>query len=61
MLYPLIPLFLSSVLLAGPRALGLIEGIAEATSSLLKRRNTPKAPARPDLNASRLDTSASLC
>jgi len=36
MLYPLIPLYLSSVLLAGPRALGLIEGIAEATASLLK-------------------------
>lgn len=36
MLYPLVPLYLSSVLLAGPKALGLIEGIAEATSSLLK-------------------------
>jgi MFS family permease len=36
MLYPLVPLYLSSVLMAGPRALGLIEGIAEATSSLLK-------------------------
>ena len=36
MLYPLIPLFFSSVLMAGPRALGLIEGIAEATASLLK-------------------------
>lgn len=36
MLYPLIPLYLASVLMAGPRALGLIEGIAEATSSLLK-------------------------
>lgn len=36
LLYPLIPLYLSSVLLAGPRALGLIEGIAEATASLLK-------------------------
>jgi MFS family permease len=36
MLYPLIPLYLSSVLLAGPRALGLIEGVAEATASLLK-------------------------
>ncbi|WP_174875446.1 MFS transporter [Vogesella oryzae] len=36
MLYPLIPLYLSSVLLAGPKALGLIEGIAEATASLLK-------------------------
>jgi MFS family permease len=36
MLYPLIPLYLSSVLMAGPKALGLIEGLAEATSSLLK-------------------------
>jgi MFS family permease len=36
MLYPLIPLYLSSVLMAGPKALGLIEGIAEATASILK-------------------------
>ncbi|MEO7192771.1 MAG: MFS transporter [Vicinamibacterales bacterium] len=36
MLYPLIPLYLTSVLMAGPRALGLIEGVAEATASLLK-------------------------
>lgn len=36
MLYPLIPLYLSSVLMAGPRALGLIEGIAEASSAVLK-------------------------
>jgi MFS family permease len=36
LVYPLVPLYLASVLMAGPRALGLIEGIAEATSSLLK-------------------------
>lgn len=36
MLYPLIPLYLASVLMAGPKAMGLIEGIAEATASLLK-------------------------
>lgn len=36
MLYPLVPLYLSTVLMAGPRALGVIEGIAEATASLLK-------------------------
>lgn len=36
MMYPLVPLYLSSVLMAGPRALGIIEGIAEATASLLK-------------------------
>ena len=36
MIYPIIPLFLASVLMAGPKALGLMEGIAEATSSLLK-------------------------
>ena len=36
MIYPLVPLYLASVLMAGPRALGVIEGIAEATASLLK-------------------------
>lgn len=36
MLYPLLPLYLASVLMAGPRALGIIEGIAEATAALLK-------------------------
>ena len=36
LLYPLLPLYLSSVLMAGPKALGLIEGVAEATASLLK-------------------------
>lgn len=34
--YPLLPIYLSSVLMAGPKALGLIEGTAEALSSLLK-------------------------
>lgn len=36
MLYPLMPLYLTSVLMAGPRALGIIEGVAEATSSIFK-------------------------
>ncbi len=36
MIYPLVPLYLTSVLMAGPKALGLIEGIADAVSSLLK-------------------------
>lgn len=36
MIYPLVPLYLATVLMAGPRALGIIEGIAEATASLLK-------------------------
>ena len=36
LIYPLLPLYLTSVLLAGPKALGVIEGIAEASSSLLK-------------------------
>lgn len=36
MIYPLVPLYLTTVLMAGPKALGLIEGIAEAVSSLLK-------------------------
>lgn len=42
MLYPLIPLYLSSVLMAGPRALGIIEGSAEATAS----QPLPPTPAR---------------
>ena len=33
---PLLPLYLSSVLMAGPKILGLMEGIAEATGSLVK-------------------------
>src|SRR5512143_3779638 len=36
MIYPLLPVFLTAVLGAGPAALGIIEGIAEATSSILK-------------------------
>jgi MFS family permease len=35
-IYPLLPAFLSAVLGARPLALGLIEGVAEATSSVLK-------------------------
>jgi MFS family permease len=36
MIYPLLPLFLTTVIGAGPAFLGIIEGIAESTSSLLK-------------------------
>jgi len=36
MIYPLLPVFLTAVLGAGPVALGIIEGIAESTASLLK-------------------------
>lgn len=36
MIYPLLPLFLTTTLGAGPMALGAIEGIAEATAALLK-------------------------
>lgn len=36
LVYPLVPIYLASVLMAGPKALGIIEGIAEATGSLLK-------------------------
>ncbi|MEI7570517.1 MAG: hypothetical protein WCJ34_13865 [Alcaligenaceae bacterium] len=36
MLYPLTPLYLTSVLLAGPKALGIIEGIAQASASIFK-------------------------
>ena len=35
MIYPLLPVFLTSVLGAGPAALGMIEGIAESTASFL--------------------------
>jgi len=36
MIYPLLPDFITRVLGAGPAALGLIEGVAESTSSLAK-------------------------
>jgi len=36
MIYPLLPAFLTQTLRAGPAALGLIEGTAEAIASLLK-------------------------
>jgi len=36
MLYPILPLYLTTVLMAGPKVIGLIEGIAESTSALLK-------------------------
>ncbi len=36
MIYPLLPFFLTRVLGAGPAFVGLIEGIAESTASLLK-------------------------
>ncbi|MGC8724338.1 MAG: MFS transporter [Acidobacteriota bacterium] len=36
MVYPLLPLFLTGVLKASRTSLGLVEGIAEATASLLK-------------------------
>jgi MFS family permease len=36
MIYPLLPLFVAGTLGAGPRVLGMIEGLAEAVSSLLK-------------------------
>ena len=36
MIYPLLPDFLTRTLKAGPAALGLIEGVAEATASLTK-------------------------
>src|SRR5688572_14489077 len=36
MIYPLLPFFLTTVLGAGPAFLGLIEGLAETTASLLK-------------------------
>ncbi len=36
LVYPLIPLYLATVLVAGPSVLGIVEGAAEAASSLLK-------------------------
>ncbi|NTU59487.1 MAG: MFS transporter [Deltaproteobacteria bacterium] len=36
MIYPLLPAFLTAVLGAGAASLGIIEGVAEATASLLK-------------------------
>ena len=36
MIYPLLPVFLTTVLGAGPAFLGVIEGVAESTASLLK-------------------------
>jgi MFS family permease len=36
MIYPLLPAFLTAVLGAGPGALGIIEGVAESTASILK-------------------------
>ena len=36
MIYPVVPLFLTLMLGAGPVALGLVESVAEATSSVLK-------------------------
>ena len=36
MIYPLLPVFLTATLAAGPAVLGLIEGVAETTASLLK-------------------------
>ena len=49
MVVPLIPLLLATVLAAGPAALGLIEGVADAISNLLKLwagRRSDKAGAR---------------
>ena len=51
MITPILPLFLTATLGAGPAVVGLIEGVAEATASLLKlysgrtvdRRRNPKA------------------
>ena len=36
LIYPLLPLYLTSVLMSGPKVLGLIEGVAEALSALSK-------------------------
>ena len=45
MLYPIIPIFLTSVLGAPMSILGLIEGVAESTASILKALSAPLLPA----------------
>src|SRR4030042_1458655 len=42
MIYPLLPVFLTVTLAAGPAALGLIEGVAETTAGLLKLFSGPR-------------------
>ena len=56
LVYPVLPLYLASVLMAGPKALGLIEGIAEATGSLRVVRVMPNTPAllRAGISADRV-------
>src|SRR5258706_2526666 len=51
MIYPLLPAFLAVTLGAGPAAVGLVEGVAEATASLgkglfgwLSDRRGPRQP-----------------
>ncbi|MBI1819924.1 MAG: MFS transporter, partial [Nitrospirae bacterium] len=36
LVYSLLPIYVTAVLMAGPKALGLIEGIAESAGSLFK-------------------------
>lgn len=36
LVYSVLPLYIASILMAGPRAIGIIEGVAEATGSLFK-------------------------
>lgn len=47
MIYPLLPVFLAGTLGAGPLPLGVIEGAAEATASLLKAVSGRIADRRP--------------
>ena len=47
MLYPVLPLFLTGVLGASPAAVGLIEGVAEGLSSILKGISGRLADNRP--------------
>ena len=41
LVYPLLPLYLVTVLMAGPRALGLIEGVAEAVGEAQQQHARP--------------------
>jgi Na+/melibiose symporter-like transporter len=52
MIHSLLPVFLVSVLGAGPVAVGLIEGVAEATASITKIfSGTLSCALRPKVNA----------
>src|SRR6059058_2905004 len=56
MLYPVLPLFLTGVLGAPPSVVGLIEGVAEGTASVMKAVSGRLATASPAARSSRWGT-----